>query len=282
MPKVTEQVLRKSLDFEASKYISASVEDSVVEFEILGDSEEPDRMDVLLVAAPKAMIETRMAVLENAGLEPIAIDVEAFAIYRTLVEHNPDPAILEGTIAFMDIGASHAEINLVSKGNLALTRTIPIAGSSITNALKNAENCSEDEAEQKKFEIDLNELVDAPSDAVIGPSLKVVQSLIDELLREIRRSVNFYQSQLPDGSADTAVDKLILTGGVSKLKGLVPYAARRLNIDVSIGNLDMSDTADDSSSDSKLSCEDAPLFTVAYGLAVKEFPIPIRVPAEVL
>jgi len=223
-------------------------------------------MDVLIVAVPKAMIDSRLAVLEQAGLYPLAIDIEAFATYRSLIEHNPDDTLRTGTVALLDIGASHTEINLVVNGKLDLTRTIQVAGKSLTNAIKNAENNSDDEAEQRKYNLDLNDLVDAPAGFVPEPGLKVVQSLVDEILREIRRSINYYQSQLPEGAGEMTVDRLIFTGGTSRLKGLMPYASSRLNVNVSMGAPVMSELAGMTS----LNEEDLPLFTVAFGLANKE------------
>ena len=277
VPKMTEQVLRKSLQFEAGKYISSSVEDSIVEFEILGDAED-GQMNVLLVAAPKAMVESRVSLLEQAGLDPLSIDIEAFATVRALIEHNNDQSILQSTIALLDIGASNTEINLVRKGNLELTRTIPIAGVSLTNAIKNAENCTEAEAEQRKCSLDLSELVELPSGTTPNPGLKVLQPLVDELLREIRRSVNFHQSQLPEGAAEAAVDRLVLTGGTAMLKGLLPYANSRLKMDVGIGNPALGKLID-LSSDCQLNEEDIPFLTVALGLAIKEISAAAHVPA---
>ena len=54
MPRMAESVLRKSVRFEAAKYISSSVEDSLIEFEITGPVPgEDDKMGVMLVAAPQ-------------------------------------------------------------------------------------------------------------------------------------------------------------------------------------------------------------------------------------
>lgn len=276
MPKVSEQILRKSIYFEVGKYISAPIEDSVVEFEILGDAEEEGQMNVMLVASPKIMIESRVAALEQAGLDPLAIDIEAFAVYRALLEYNSDASLLDKTVALLDIGASRSEINLVSKGNLALTRTIPIAGYSITNVIKNAENCSESEAEQRKFDLDLTEVVETSGNSTTNPSIKVLQSLIDELLREIRRSINFYQSQLPGGDTEMTIEKMIITGGTSRLKGLAPYTSRRLNIEVVIGNPDIHDLIDLASPGNAINEEDTALLTVAFGLSVKGMPAVAR------
>jgi type IV pilus assembly protein PilM len=269
IPRMTEQVFRKSMAFEAGKYIPASVEDSVVEFELLGDAGD-GQMSALLVAAPRPIVDSKVAAIEQAGLDPVAVDVEAFATFRTLVEYGGDPSLLEGTIALLDVGSSHTEINLVCSGKLELTRTIPIAGNSLTNAIKNAENCTEDEAEQKKHEYDLGELVGMPAGSASTPGLKVLQSLVDEMLREVRRSVTYYQSQLPDGAAEISVSRLIFTGGSSRLTGLLPYAGSRLNVEVSAGSQVLSGLLNMSRAQVELSEDDAPLFAVAFGLAVKE------------
>lgn len=271
-PKMPEQALRKSIHFEAAKYISASIEDSVVEFDILGDADEEGQMRVMLVAAPKAMVESRVIAMEQAGLDPLAIDIEALALVRSLIDYNSNESMVNGTVALLDMGASHTEINIVQKGSLELTRTIPIAGSSVTNAIKSAENCSGEEAEQKKYVLDLNE---DPSlaGAQESPGLRVVRSLVDELLREIRRSINYHQSQLPEGSPESTVDSLILTGGLSRLKGLAEYAGSRLNMNVKTGNPALAELIGSSMADSGLSGDDIPLFAVAFGLAVKEMTV---------
>lgn len=272
MPRMSEQILRRSIRFEAGKYISVPMEDSVVEFDILGNAPD-NQMNVALVAAPREMIESKASVLERAGLELLSIDIEAFATLRALVEMSPDESVRKGTIALLDIGASHTEINLVSNGVLMLTRTIPIAGTALTNAIKSVENCSEKEAEELKHALDLSPAVDLSSTAANSSSLRTLQQLIDELLREIRRSFNYYQSQLPEGSSESAIERVIITGGASRLKGLTTYMQSRLNVDVALGN-SLSWLPNASSSHIEgLNEEDYPLFTVALGLVAKEMPI---------
>ncbi|MHB1000605.1 MAG: type IV pilus assembly protein PilM [Armatimonadota bacterium] len=271
LPKMSEQVLRKSIRFEAGKYISASIDDSIVEFDILGDAED-GQMNVVLVAAPREMIDSRAITLEQAGLDPLSIDIEAFATLRVLVENSPDSSLMGNTIAMLDMGASHTEINLVSNGNMMLTRTIPISGTSLTHAIRSVESCSEEDAEQSKYALDLTPLVDPSGGSASSSSLRAVQQLVDELLREIRRSINYYQSQLPEGSSDTVIEKIILSGGAARLKGLLPYTRSRLNVDVALGNPVPGIPGASSSSIDGLNEEDFPLFSVALGLIAKEMP----------
>lgn len=271
VPKMGEDALRKSIRFEAGKFISSSIDDSIVEFDIVGDADEEGQVNVVVVAAPRAMVETKVAAIEQAGLEPVSVDVEAFAFLRAF-QSRPDSVIpSEGTIALLDMGASHTEINLVTNGEVALTRTIPIAGNNLSLAVRNACACTDEEAEALKCAVNLQDLLRPSDEPRDDTALKAVQPLVDELLREIRRSINYHQSQLPEGS-EAAVDTLLLTGGTARLKGLVDYTRSRLNMTAVIGSTVLSSMYDFSSASEGVSEDDVPLLAVGIGLALKELP----------
>jgi len=271
LPKMSEDALRKSIRFEAGKFISSSIDESVVEFDILGDADEEGQVNVVLVAAPRPMVEGKVAVLEEAGLEPLSVDVEAFALLRAL-QSRPDSGVpADGTVALLDMGASHTEINIISNGGLALTRHIPIAGNNLTAAIRNAVGCTDADAEEMKFGVDLKDSIEVLPEAADSQLLRAVQPMVDELLREIRRSINYYQSQLPEG-ADTVVDTLMLSGGTARMKGLVEYTKSRLNANVAVGSTALSGMYDFSSGRDGLCEDDVTLFAVGIGLALKEMP----------
>lgn len=130
IPKMPEGTLRKSIKFEAGRYVPSSIEDSFIEFEILGQAENR-QMDVLIVASPREIVETRIAACErNYSWEVETVDLEPFAMYRALIEANFDRTLAEETVALVDIGAGTTNVSVVSGGVFAMTRTIPNAGRS--------------------------------------------------------------------------------------------------------------------------------------------------------
>jgi type IV pilus assembly protein PilM len=270
LPKMTESSLRKSIRYEAAKYVSASMDDSIVEFEILGPVEGTDQMNVMLVAAPKDLVESRVRVLEASGIEPIALDVEAFSIIRGLVDYSNNEDCAK-TVALIDMGASHTDVNIVSSGAFALTRSIPIAGDSFTNAIKTLTGFSYEDAERLKFEMAMQDSIDKLSmQDVESKCWRVAQPLLDELLREIRRSIHYYQSQFPEGSDQASVSQIILTGGTARMPGMAAYVSSKLNIPAEVG---------DAFSKSPISLgrytqdfvdEYGPVLVVGTGLALKE------------
>ena len=245
MPRITEASLRKSIRYEAAKYISSSIDDSVIEFEILGPVDgAPDKMNVTLVAAPKEMVNSRLETLDLAGLDTIAIDVEAFALQRVLLEHGGRPSLLEETIAILDIGAVKTDVNIVASGQFALTRNIPIAGDNFTNAIKVARKCEWDEAEKLKKTVDMGVLLKADSDPESLALAKIVQPVLDELLREVRRSTNYYHTQIgekalqiPGVEEPLEVSRLVVTGGSGLLQGIDKYMSARLGSPVEVWNV---------------------------------------------
>lgn len=264
IPKLPEATLRKSIKFEATRYVPSSVEESYIEFEILGDTED-GQMDVLIVAAPRDLVESRMKACELAGLSVESVDVEPFAVYRSLVEADDLHDWSDRTVALVDLGAANANLSVIHQGQFVMTRSMPNGANTFTEALKNYFKLTNEDAEAGKEQLDLTQLLsDAPMEA---PPLRVIQPHVDDLVREIRRSINYFQSQQTDGGAKT-VDSLIVCGGGAKLPGLTEYIAKKLSMEaVSTGVFD-------NPKFSSLTAEETRglELAVASGLAMRSFP----------
>lgn len=258
IPEIPLPALRRSIRFEAAKFLP-SVEDSAIEFAVLGRGGTPPQMEVLLVAAPQALVESRVQVIRDVGLEPAAIDIEAFALLRVLEALHLLPGPNQG-LAIANIGATFTDLNIVVEREVAVTRSIPIGGKSLTHAIMSQLNVTEQEAEQLKSRIVLArpapsawEVAAAPSEPAANeeegePSVEeewlpnemlqslrqAAQPLLDEIVRELRRSVNFFQSQTAEVGHTVAVEQLLLAGGTAHLPGLAEYMGDRLGMDVRI------------------------------------------------
>ncbi|HEY3781893.1 MAG TPA: type IV pilus assembly protein PilM [Fimbriimonadaceae bacterium] len=236
IPKMPEATLRKSIKYEASRYVPSSVEDSYIEFEIVGEADEA-QMDVLIVAASREVLESRVKACEAAGLEVEAVDVEPFAAFRSIVEADHMHDWVDNTVAFVDLGATTTNMSVIHKGMFAMTRTIPFGSESLTEALKSYFKLSTEDAETGKTQLNLAELLeDADKD---NPPLRVVQPHIDDLVRELRRSINYYQSQQTENADAKNVALIILSGGGAKMNGLAEYVGHKLGMEAkSIGVLE--------------------------------------------
>ena len=283
MPKMPEALLRRSVRFEAAKHISSSVDDSMIEFEILGAVPgEDDKMSVMLVAAPNAMVESRLGALVLAGLEPAAVDVEAFALQRALLDLSPTRPGEGETLALLDIGAATTDVNIVSNGCFALTRNIPIAGDSFTQALKSIMPGADRAAlEEMKTRVNMAALLTPDADPEAATLARAMQPGIDELLREVRRSTNYYQSQLADAAnsilpsgitsaTSGPVSRIVITGGSARLGGLDVYMAARLGVPVELWNPFANPALDGARLEPEFADTNHALLVTGIGLALKE------------
>jgi type IV pilus assembly protein PilM len=110
-----------------------------------------------------------------------------------------------------------------------MTRSIPNGGHVLTDALKGYFKLSNDDAEAGKAQLDASELIDGEKPKE-NPPLRVLQPHLDDLIREIRRSLNYYQSQLGDTAEDKQVSLVMITGGGAKLPGFAAYAEHKLGV----------------------------------------------------
>ena len=242
LPVMSDRQLRKSIQWEARNYISFPVEDSVVEFQVL-DRPAPSsgsQMRVMLVAAPRDMVDSQVEAIELAGLEPLAVEIQPFASLRGILAGNGHAQSDGDTTAILGIGAAYTDITIMKEGRFVLTRTIPIAGDAFTDAIKSALDIDTAEANQLKetaMQVVSSEEERATLDPAAQQASRAIEPLLDELVREVRRSLAYhdYQQQSPDaGAGELGVNRLLLSGGSAKLPRINEYFQAQLGVPAEI------------------------------------------------
>jgi len=278
LPTMSDRQLRKSIQWEARNYISFPVEDSVVEFEVLDRpaSQTGGHMRVMLVAAPRDMVDSQVETLELAGLEPVAVETQPFAAMRGLSAANGQLRAPGETTALLEMGASYTEITIVKDGHFVLSRMIPIAGNAFTEAIKTALDISLDEANQlkeKAMQVVLSEEERATLDPAAQQASRAIEPHLDELIREVRRSLAYhdYQQQSPDAAAgELGVSQILLSGGSAKLPRVASYFQAQLGVPVSIVNVFGAGNVQAHGVNQDYLEAHAPALLVSTGLALRE------------
>lgn len=246
LPTMSDRQLRKSIQWEARNYISFPVEDSVVEFQVLerpGTAAAGGQMRVMLVAAPRDMVDSQVETIELAGLEPLAVEIQPFASMRGILAGDGDDRGEGDVAAVLGIGAAYTDITIMKDGEFVLTRTIPIAGDAFTEAIKNALDIDATEANQLKesaMQVVSSEEDRATLDPAAQQASRAVEPLLDELIREVRRSLAYhdYQQQSPDaGAGELGVSRILLSGGSAKLPRVHEYFQAQLGVPVEIASV---------------------------------------------
>ena len=131
LPFMTEEELSESIEWEAEQYIPFDISDVNIDFQILEggflpDERDSDQMDVLLVAVKREKIDDYTNLILEAGLNPVIVDVDAFAIENS---YELNYGINEEEIvALVDLGAAVMDINILKGGITAFTRDISLGG----------------------------------------------------------------------------------------------------------------------------------------------------------
>ena len=162
-PLMTEKELAEGIQWEAPKYVPYDLKESLldaIKIEELEEKEGSKMMKVLLVAAPRSLVEQQISVLKNVKIQPKAVDIVANAQIRAFENYLSPVSSSEedGTRIdiILSIGASTTEITLIEGDRLKFTRTILKGGNDINRAIEKKLNIPFNEAEMLKRKIGLS------------------------------------------------------------------------------------------------------------------------------
>jgi type IV pilus assembly protein PilM len=222
LPYMEEKEFRESLRFQAADHIPMPVDTAELDFQIIDDyvSGQERMMRVLLVAAATEMIESFVGTVAAAGVQTVGVDLSPFAAARATSAIARREIGGDGAEAVVDVGAGITNIVIHHNGEARFVRIMPLGGADSTEALAEHLNISHDEAEALK--LDLGRGIGS------AESQRVLRERVDELVEEIRGSLDFYASS-DDGEPLAGV---ILTGGGSLTPGLFEKLEQALRTQV--------------------------------------------------
>ncbi len=216
LPEMSEEELSESIKFEAEQYIPFDIEDVTLDFQILGPKEEPGQMDVILVAVKKDVINEYLSVVKEAGLNPLIVDVNSFAlenIYEINYEIEPDR-----NIVIVNIGASTINMNILKGGISVFTRDSAVGSNLHTEALQREFNLTYETAERLKKGEPVENV--APEDA-----LPVIELASEEIIGEVSRSLEYFHED---------INEVILSGGCALVKDFPNLLAEKIGAETKI------------------------------------------------
>ena len=270
-----ESELESSIQEEAEQYIPFDISDVNLDYEILeskkevevaeegekeegeGEPEVEDRgmMDVMLVAAKKDIIDDYESLISLAGLNPVVMDVDAFALQNALELSTGD---ISGCYAIVSVGAEELGINAIKDGVSIFTRDSSYGGTQITEAIMSKFDVPYEEAEKIK-------LGGTKVDKDKGALEEIFTSVVSGWVQEINRALDFLSTTYPDET----IEKIFVSGGACRLPGFQKYLEMETNIPVEEFNPFANLQINDKVFDPKYLNYMAPQAAVAVGLALR-------------
>ncbi|HEX6644499.1 MAG TPA: type IV pilus assembly protein PilM [Gemmatimonadales bacterium] len=220
MDRMKEAEAREVIRWEAEQHVPFDMDNVELDFQILDPEADGLQMTVLLVAAKRELVETKLALLRDVGLEPSIIDVDAFALHNAFEVNHPDA--MRGVVGLVNIGHETTNVNILDDGVPVLTRDISIGTRRFREDLQRERGLSAEEAERM--------LQAYETDPLLVPFL---ESRGEELAVGIERAAAFLQSASRSAGG---VSRLFTTGGGSRIPGLNKILADRLRMPVQQAN----------------------------------------------
>jgi type IV pilus assembly protein PilM len=283
LPFLPEKELKASLSLQVQEFIPMPVDEAVLDYDPIGEFEQDDRkmLRMLLVAAQRAMVDLVVQSVRGAGLEPMGLDLIPFALVRAV--GTPDVSMdLEssGEEAIIDIGAHVTNIVVHDRGATRFVRILPSGGRDVTIAIARSAGVDDAVAERLKRGEEVEGVPQAadgpqapeggaPSEA--GSAVPKPQQVRQVALQraaafvdEIRSSLEFYTAQ----AREARIARVIVTGGGSKLEGLLDLMRQRIPVPVDPGRVFQHVPSELKETDEESLAGAEPFFAVSVGLAI--------------
>lgn len=263
IPKMSKEETEEAIKWEMEASIPIPIDQAYFDWQVF-DSSNEKKENVLTVAVSKEIADDLMEVLAKAGLEVYGLEVESIATARSLIAWNDKNSDGEkkakedakmdknkdikkeinteankdskeekdmkndkdGGFLIVDLGEQRTSFIIVKRGVPSFTSSIPFSSQSINDAISKGLNLDADGAEKIK----ISHGIESKDD---NPVFNVVKPLLENLIQEIEKTLDFYAGMSKESSV---IEKIILCGGGSNLKGLPAYLNERLNKSIELGN----------------------------------------------
>jgi type IV pilus assembly protein PilM len=219
MDRMKESDAREVIRWEAEQHVPFDIKSVELDFQILNPHDDGLQMEVLLVAAKRELVDNKVGLLQDAGVNPIIIDVDAFALHNAFEHNYPDSQ--DGIIALVNVGHETTNVNILGNGVPILTRDIPFGSRKIREDLQRERGLT---AEQAEDVVQGRETVENLE--------KFVDASADEVAVGIERASAFLMTR-EDGET---IGRIFLSGGGARIPGMVAALATRMNVETQLVN----------------------------------------------
>ena len=220
LPDLPEKELPGAVRLQAEDQLPIPVDQAVLDHIVVerGGDGDQRRVRVLLVAAEREMVDRRLAAVKAVKLRPVLVDLDVFALLRSLDASTPPG---DGVELIVDIGAMVTKIAVHRAGHPLFVRMVRNGGDAATRQLEKVLDLPWHEAEAAK----LSGSASMALGTELGPEderARALETAVQRVVTEVSNSLDFFRSQ----HDDVEVQRVVLSGGAS----LAPDLADRLEV----------------------------------------------------
>lgn len=205
VPLMSDAEIENAVPFESENFIPMPVDQVYIDWQKI--SITGDKINILIIATPKDYVEKFLALLDKVGIKTTGLLVESQCCQKALIPYGN-----EETVLIADLQAARTNLIMVENGQLQFTSSVPIAGNAFSESIARNLGISSAKAEEIKKKIGIANTSEYPN---VKTSLLPV---LNNLSSEIKNVLRFHGEH-----SEKQVQKIILSGGSSKLKSIVEY-----------------------------------------------------------
>lgn len=274
MPLVPEKQLAQMIPLEARKYIPVPITEVSLDWSIIprdqfksgeqasgqkGESQNAgtkgekvpiQKVDVLLVAIHNDTIRDYQEIIKKTELDANFFEIEIFSTIRAVLDQNVEPVMI------LDMGAASTKLYIVERGAVRVSHTINRGSQDVTTTLSTSLSIPVDKAEIIKRTIGWDK---DPANKNIADTIALS---LDFIFSEARRVGLNYQAKY-----NRSLEKVVLVGGGSAMKGFTEIAQKNLEMPVVLG--DPFSKVEAPAFLAPILKQNGPEFAVALGVAIR-------------
>jgi type IV pilus assembly protein PilM len=260
IPAMQGPALAEQMEWEVKQNIPFARDEVIVDWEVLVPRTSDGQMEVVLVAAKREIVEQYVEAVRAAGLNPLIVDTDAFAMQNAI-----ESAMGFGnneTVAVINIGAHFSTIVIISDGKPVFHRNLAAGGDTFTEAIRHRLAVGIDGAEA--YKVGGGGSVGA-AEVVPQEVHRVLAQISEQVSSEFQRTIDFYLGD----AVGANLARVFLTGGSALVPQLPKAIQDRARVPVAIFDPFASIGVDAKRFDTEYLRANAPVATVAFGLSLR-------------
>lgn len=214
--------LSEAVMIEAEQRIPTGTSNVAVDYHHLGKTPDGRKEDVILVAARKELVEQYFYAVRDAGLEPIAIDVDFFCMFNAFEFNYGLPE--KGVFALTNIGHGLTNITFVIDGGYYTVRDVSTGARQVWDFLQSELRLTGDDLDDLmvgKFPID---------------NKTAFQNAVFSAAEELKLGLDVAFSYIENVTGGRKIDKIFLAGGGAMIDYLPEALSQKSSIPVEVMN----------------------------------------------
>ncbi len=227
-PQLMDEDVAEAVRIEVESGLPFRIEDTLFAYILFPDQRTVPgkaRTHGLAIAAEGNLVEARLEIVRNAGLEPFCVETDATACANAFIATRPGNR-RDGAAAILNIGHRYTNLTLLGNEGTLLMRDVPWAGAQLSQRIAERLGVEPQKAEELKRAH--WEGRPSHSDELDVAMPEVLRTSVQELVARLRDTIHYWVSE----HLVPALGVVFITGGGSQVHGLPELLSDALSVPV--------------------------------------------------